>query len=166
MSTILVSSASIPQNSKPISNLVVLSSPNNSLVAPGHANNACVFVPTVSNSANNNNNNNNASAAAAAAAVSPAVAPLNPNVNTLSGTSGTTAPSNLSPKIDANILTSLSRTTSPDNITHANNVGLAVGSGGQGAILNNGTKDYTDVQKLQQQLQDIKDQVIIILVDC
>jgi hypothetical protein len=55
--------------------------------------------------------------------------------------------------------------SAPDNnITHATNTLIAATgqlslSGGTGPLLNNGTKDFNDVEKLQQQLQDIKDQV-------
>lgn len=56
----------------------------------------------------------------------------------------------------------LSPPVSPDNITHANNAALAAAAHGLNSnhtpLLNNGTKDYSDVQKLQQQLLDIKEQ--------
>jgi E3 ubiquitin-protein ligase mind-bomb len=69
--------------------------------------------------------------------------------------------------MEANLLSShggsapVSPPISPDNITHANTVaGQLSGTKGLGQLLNNGTTDFSDVQKLQQQLQDMKDQTM------
>ncbi|ODN04186.1 E3 ubiquitin-protein ligase mib1, partial [Orchesella cincta] len=169
---------------KPASNLVVLTPPTTSLVPPGSGSNNCNSVnnnnanatsggaaTTVSSAAVSppsvNTSNSNVATAAAAAAVVASISMHGPN-NSNSSSASMVAPSNLSPGLDANLLSShagvgggLSPPVSPDNITHANNAALAAAHGynsNHSQLLNNGTKDYNDVQKLQQQLLDIKEQ--------
>jgi hypothetical protein len=102
----------------------------------------------ISNNTSSCNNSNVTGAAAAAAASSSAVA----------------APSNLCPNMDANLYSphignAAEGGMTGDNINHANNTGLSAAyDHADGQLLNNGTKDYT-VKKLEQQLQDIKEQV-------
>lgn len=162
---------------KAASNLVVISPPPSILGAASvkgsnnnHNNNNNSNVTCGNNNNNNNNNINN-----------------NNNGNVSSNLSVANAASNLSPiSVETNLLNTLTgnnnnncnnvpQISSPplipaeSNIALANNNAAAAGIpkavpatkqiGGTGQILNNGTKDYSDVQKLEQQLQDIKDQV-------
>jgi hypothetical protein len=153
-------------NNKPASNLVVLPTPTTSLVNTN---------ASANNNAGANGSNNNATAVAVAAAAALVGTGCTPTPNTNNSNSNSNAhantptsntivaPCNLSPSMEANLLIShggsaaVTPPTSPDNITHANNTALS-GQMAAGHILNNGTKDYSDVQKLQQQLQDIKEQ--------
>lgn len=161
MSSLLVSCSKM--KNQPVSNLISIPS---------------LPSPPASCSSNNNNNNNNNNATAIVGA-GPISSVLGPGVNVISNNTSNTnnsnvtgqtgGPCNLSPSIEANLLSSHNTNTNSsssivasgsiagDNINHANNTGLS-GAYGQTQLLNNGAKDYT-VQKLQQQLQDIKEQV-------
>lgn len=120
-------------------------------------NSACAAVA-------NNTNNTNTSPMVAPSNLSPGISPFQ-DANLLSthqhnaaaaaaaaavvggGIMGGSSNSGLSPPV------------SPDNITHANNAALAAAHGlNTQLLLNNGGKEYHDVQKLQQQLMDIKEQ--------
>ncbi|XP_021964204.1 E3 ubiquitin-protein ligase mib1 isoform X3 [Folsomia candida] len=173
MSSLLVSCGKNQQMKKPVSNLVSIPSPP----APNNNNN--------NHNSNNNNNNasiNNAAVAAISSALGPGANVISNNTSNTNN-SNVTGPCNLSPSMEPNLLSSHtasshnitasnnanttsniannssgSTSVAGDNINHANNTGLS-GAYGQTQTLNNGAKDYT-VQKLQQQLQDIKEQTM------
>lgn len=143
MSSLLVSCS---KNQIKSSNLVSLPSPPSNNSTP--ANNNAVF----------------GAGAATSSALGPGANVISNNTSTSNNSNVTAAgvaPSNLSPSMEANLLSSHSGSSpstsvTGDNIQHANNTGLSGAYGQQ--FLNNGSKDYA-VQKLQQQLQDIKEQV-------
>jgi len=165
MTTILISPSpgmNTGGGCKPKSNLVLLSSPPSIPGASG-----CSTVNNHKNNSNSNNNNNNHVAAAVANNSNNMGVVVNPNALTL-------GPSNISPSIEANLFSPhlgggalpVTPSVSPDNLTHATNAmivasgQLSLGPGAaSGLFLNNGAKDYSDSEKLQQQLQDLKDQV-------